>query len=206
MHSVSPQPPQRPTLLPSRVFTGRASRKPRGQTGRGHGSSSTWTEGRWRRCWGDERRRTDVGQRLRVQRAARSSTTVTLAARISDRGVPLATKTRTTSRPLRTGRGGIYTAISICRVSTVRGRPLSARTSRQSTIASRMLSTASSLAPPWLTHPGMAGHSATLVTGANDEGGGVAGRPRVCRPGSCAEASPLPRRCAKRRSSRSTPT
>jgi len=41
----------------------------------------------------------------------------------------------------------------------VSGRPRSARTSRQSAIASRMLVSASSRLEPWLTQPGMAGHS-----------------------------------------------
>src|SRR5436309_9751456 len=42
----------------------------------------------------------------------------------------------------------------------VKGRPFSARTSRHRAIASLILSTASVLVLPWLTHPGMEGHSA----------------------------------------------
>ena len=53
-----------------------------------------------------------------------------------------------------------YRATSTCRVSMVRGMPLSARTSIQSSMASRMFASASSLVPPWLTQPGMDGHSA----------------------------------------------
>src|SRR3989337_247971 len=49
---------------------------------------------------------------------------------------------------------------STWRVSMVRGRPCSARTSRQSWIASLMFSNASSLVEPWLTQPGTDGHSA----------------------------------------------
>ena len=45
--------------------------------------------------------------------------------------------------------------------SAVRGMPRSARTSRQAAMASRILARASSRVSPWLTHPGMAGHSTT---------------------------------------------
>lgn len=44
-------------------------------------------------------------------------------------------------------------------VSTVRGIPRSARTSRQAAIASRAFSRASARVAPWLTQPGIAGHS-----------------------------------------------
>ena len=54
-----------------------------------------------------------------------------------------------------------YSATSTCRVSTVKGIPDSARTSIQSSIASRMFARASSFVSPWHTHPGMEGHSAT---------------------------------------------
>lgn len=50
--------------------------------------------------------------------------------------------------------------ISSSRVVTVRGIPRSARTSRHCWIASRMLFSASSSVFPWLTHPGIEGHSA----------------------------------------------
>src|SRR5208282_389563 len=50
---------------------------------------------------------------------------------------------------------------SISRVVTVRGIPRSARTSRHSRMASRMLFIASSSVLPWLTQPGIEGHSAT---------------------------------------------
>ena len=50
---------------------------------------------------------------------------------------------------------------SIWRVSTVKGNPRSARTSKHARIASRMFVRATSLVSPWLTHPGMAGHSTT---------------------------------------------
>ena len=42
---------------------------------------------------------------------------------------------------------------------TVKGMPLSARTSIQASIASRAFSRASARVAPWLTHPGIAGHS-----------------------------------------------
>src|SRR3954471_7129530 len=48
---------------------------------------------------------------------------------------------------------------STCCVSTVTGRPRAARTSRQTVIASRIFASASSLVAPWLTQPGMDGHS-----------------------------------------------
>ena len=54
-----------------------------------------------------------------------------------------------------------YSATSTCCVSTVKGMPDSARTSKQSSMASRMFAKASSFVSPWLTHPGMEGHSAT---------------------------------------------
>ena len=44
-------------------------------------------------------------------------------------------------------------------VSTVRGIPRSARTSRQAAIASRAFWSASARVLPWLTQPGIAGHS-----------------------------------------------
>ena len=52
------------------------------------------------------------------------------------------------------------TATSTCCNSTVSGRPRSERTSKQAEIASRMLARASSRVAPWLTQPGMEGHSA----------------------------------------------
>ena len=42
---------------------------------------------------------------------------------------------------------------------TVRGIPRSARTSRQAAIASRAFSRALARVAPWLTQPGIAGHS-----------------------------------------------
>ena len=42
---------------------------------------------------------------------------------------------------------------------TVRGMPRSARTSRQAALASRAFSRASARVLPWLTQPGIAGHS-----------------------------------------------
>ncbi len=52
------------------------------------------------------------------------------------------------------------TVTSTCCVSTVNGMPRSARTSRHAAIASRILARTSSRDCPWLTQPGMAGHSA----------------------------------------------
>src|SRR5579863_8022428 len=54
---------------------------------------------------------------------------------------------------------GHQTATSTCFVSMVRGRPPSARTSKQSSMASRMFFRALVLLSPWLTQPGIAGHS-----------------------------------------------
>ena len=48
-------------------------------------------------------------------------------------------------------------------ISTVSGKPFSARTSRQSRMASLMWVSASSRVFPWLTQPGIAGHSATQM-------------------------------------------
>src|SRR5437867_2846949 len=45
-------------------------------------------------------------------------------------------------------------------VCTVRGSPCSARTSKQSLMASRTFVRACCLVSPWLTHPGIDGHSA----------------------------------------------
>src|SRR6202162_682104 len=59
------------------------------------------------------------------------------------------------------GRKAGQAGISTSRVSMVRGRPSSARTSRQSWMASLMLASASSSVSPWLTQPGIAGHSTT---------------------------------------------
>ncbi len=59
------------------------------------------------------------------------------------------------------GRKAGQTGISTSRVSMVKGRPSSARTSRQSWMASLMLASASSSVSPWLTQPGIAGHSTT---------------------------------------------
>jgi hypothetical protein len=72
---------------------------------------------------------------------------------------PSASKILTTSRPLSAGRIAIQIVTSICRVSMVSGKPRSAWTSRHSAIASRMLASASSRVEPWLTQPGIAGHS-----------------------------------------------
>jgi hypothetical protein len=52
------------------------------------------------------------------------------------------------------------TATSTCCNSTVSGRPRSEQTSKQAAIASRMLARASSRVAPWLTQPGIEGHSA----------------------------------------------
>ena len=53
------------------------------------------------------------------------------------------------------------TEMSTWWTATVRGIPFSARTSRHSRIASSMFFRASLAVTPWLTHPGIAGHSAT---------------------------------------------
>ena len=63
--------------------------------------------------------------------------------------------------PAQSGQLRHYGATSTCRVSTVNGIPDSARTSMQSSIASFTFARASSSVSPWLTHPGMEGHSAT---------------------------------------------
>src|SRR5687768_16295604 len=54
-------------------------------------------------------------------------------------------------------------ATSTSRVATVSGMPLAARASRQPSIASRMFRSASSSVFPCETHPGIAGHSATIM-------------------------------------------
>lgn len=56
-----------------------------------------------------------------------------------------------------------YAGTSISRVVMVSGIPSSARISRHSLIASRMLFSASSSVLPWLRHPGIEGHSATKM-------------------------------------------
>jgi hypothetical protein len=53
--------------------------------------------------------------------------------------------------------------ISICLVTTVSGSPGSARAARHSRIASARFASASLSVRPWLTHPGIAGHSAMTV-------------------------------------------
>lgn len=54
---------------------------------------------------------------------------------------------------------GHYATTSNWRVSMVKGNPISARTSRHRPIASLAFSRACSFVLPWLTHPGMDGHS-----------------------------------------------
>src|SRR5216684_4458412 len=55
------------------------------------------------------------------------------------------------------------TATSISFVTAVRGMPFSARTARQARVASAKLDSASASDAPWLTQPGMEGHSAMYV-------------------------------------------
>src|SRR6266852_1281964 len=61
------------------------------------------------------------------------------------------------------GKLGHQALTSTWQVSVVKGRPRSARTSRQSLIASRTFFRAFCLVEPWLTHPGIEGHSATQM-------------------------------------------
>ena len=76
-------------------------------------------------------------------------------------GIPTAIMIDLYERAAQNGQLRHYSATSTCRVSTVKGMPDSARTSIHSSIASRMFTRASSFVSPWLTHPGMEGHSAT---------------------------------------------
>src|SRR5208337_4665908 len=57
------------------------------------------------------------------------------------------------------GQLGHQALTSTKQVSTVKGIPRSARTSRQRRMASRMFLIASAFVLPWLMHPGMDGHS-----------------------------------------------
>lgn len=62
---------------------------------------------------------------------------------------------------------GHQAATSTCLVSIVRGMPFSDLTSRHNLIASLMLSRACSLVFPWLTHPGIDGHSTTNTSSSS---------------------------------------
>lgn|GEM_PF-6401672 len=73
---------------------------------------------------------------------------------------PKVSSARTTSSGRSNGSGGIRPPARVALFSIVRGMPPSARTWRQARIASSMLARASSFDAPWLTQPGIAGHSA----------------------------------------------
>src|SRR6185369_7911951 len=68
-------------------------------------------------------------------------------------------------RPLPGNRGQArhLTRTSTSRTAMVRGIPFADRASRQPAIASRMFSRASASVRPCDTHPGIAGHSATIT-------------------------------------------
>ena len=67
------------------------------------------------------------------------------------------------SLPGNRGQHSHQTGTSISRTSMVRGIPLADRASRQPAIASRMFSRASASVLPCDMHPGIAGHSATII-------------------------------------------
>jgi hypothetical protein len=60
------------------------------------------------------------------------------------------------------------TATSTSRTEIVSGMLFAARASRHAAIASRMFSTASASVRPCETHPGIAGHSATIIPVSSD--------------------------------------
>ena len=107
------------------------------------------------------------------------------------------------SLPGNGGHGRHQMGTSTARTSTIGGIPLAARAARQPEIASRMCARASVSVLPCDTHPGIAGHSATIMpvsSGSNVTRGFIVAQEFAAREdyGGCSKAIRVAARFASR--------